>query len=117
MKLSKHLPPFSVSMLRTKNSQCALHTPPPPPHPKPILKVLSYQMLTYPLVYMLIWILPTTVRIYQISTGKPVLFELGLLDKTCIVLQGVVNAGVYGWSERMGIAWGSWLGIGERGWR
>lgn len=74
-------------------------------------------MLIYPLIYILIWILPTVVRIYQLSTGKAVRFEIGLLDKSCIVVQGFVNAVVYGWSERMGLAWGSWLGIGERGWR
>lgn len=54
-------------------------------------------------------------RIYQIATGRAVVFEIRLLDKVCIVLQGVINAVVYGWSERMGVAWGSWLGIGERG--
>jgi hypothetical protein len=74
-------------------------------------------MLIYPLVYMLVWIIPTVVRIYQMATGRAVVFEIGLLDKVCIVLQGLVDTGVYGWSERMGVAWGSWLGIGERGWR
>jgi len=78
-------------------------------------------MLTYPLGYMMIWVLPSACRIYQVSTGKAVPFDVGLLDKLCVVLQGAVDAAVYGWSERMGMAWGSWLGVredrGERGWR
>lgn len=116
-KLSRPFPSFSLTMLRSKASMCALHPPRLPPQPKPVLRILSYRMLTYPLVYMLIWVLPTAVRIYQMSTSRAVVFEIGLLDKACVVLQGVVDAGVYGWSERMGVAWGSWLGVGERGWR
>lgn len=59
VRVSKHLPPFSLSVLRSKSSMCALHTSQPPAQPRPVLKILSYQMLTYPLVCMLIWVLPT----------------------------------------------------------
>jgi hypothetical protein len=42
---------------------------------------ISYQMMTYPLVYMLIWTIPTTIRIYQATTGKSALFAIGTVDK------------------------------------
>jgi hypothetical protein len=42
---------------------------------------ISYQMMTYPLVYMLIWTIPTTIRIYQATTGKSAPFAIGTVDK------------------------------------
>ncbi|KEZ41754.1 hypothetical protein SAPIO_CDS6729 [Scedosporium apiospermum] len=63
------------------------------------LKMLARLMLMYPIVYMLIWILPTAVRIYQSSKGVPAPFALQTVDKACIVLQGFVDAIVYGVNE------------------
>jgi hypothetical protein len=34
-------------------------------------KYIAYQMMSYPLVYILIWTIPTTIRIYQTVTNKP----------------------------------------------
>jgi hypothetical protein len=42
---------------------------------------VSFQMMTYPLVYMLIFIIPTSIRIYQFSTGKTAPFVVGIFDK------------------------------------
>lgn len=38
-------------------------------------------MMTYPLVYMLIWTIPTTIRIYQATTGNSAPFAIGTVDK------------------------------------
>jgi hypothetical protein len=38
-------------------------------------------MMTYPLVYMLIWTVPTTIRIYQATTGRSAPFAVGTVDK------------------------------------
>ena len=53
-------------------------------------------MMLYPLVYMLIWALPTSIRIYQAVTGKPAGFSVATADKACIVIQGLMDAIVYG---------------------
>ena len=37
----------------------------------------------YPVAYTLIWALPTSVRIYQATTGKPAPFALQTVDKVC----------------------------------
>jgi hypothetical protein len=37
--------------------------------------------MSYPLVYMLIFIIPTSIRIYQFSTGKTAPFVVGIFDK------------------------------------
>lgn len=42
---------------------------------------ISYQMMTYPLVYLLIWSIPTSIRIYQAVTGKPAPFGIATVDK------------------------------------
>jgi hypothetical protein len=42
---------------------------------------ISYQMMTYPLVYMLIWTIPTTIRIYQATTGHAAPFGIATVDK------------------------------------
>ena len=62
-------------------------------------------MLAYPLIYMLIWIIPTTIRIYQASTGKPAPFPIATVDKTCIVIQGFADAVIYGFNEASLSAW------------
>lgn len=51
--------------------------------PSPVLKKLAYQMMAYPLMYMLIWTIPTAVRIYQSVTGKPTSFGIATVDKAC----------------------------------
>lgn len=51
--------------------------------PSPVLKKLAYQMMAYPLMYMLIWTIPTAVRIYQSVTGKPASFGIATVDKAC----------------------------------
>jgi hypothetical protein len=47
---------------------------------------ISYQMMTYPLVYILIWTIPTTIRIYQASTGKAAPFAIATVDKVGTIL-------------------------------
>ena len=42
---------------------------------------LARLMLMYPIAYMLIWALPTSVRIYQVATGRPAPFALQTVDK------------------------------------
>lgn len=37
--------------------------------------------MTYPLIYMLIWTIPASVRIYQATTGKPASFGIATIDK------------------------------------
>jgi hypothetical protein len=74
-------------------------------------------MLMYPVVYMIVWTLPTAIRIYQTITHTPSPFALQTLDKVsriqtasslqilmprfqaCIVSQGVVDAVIYGINE------------------
>lgn len=53
-------------------------------------------MMLYPLVYMLIWALPTSIRIYQAVSGRPAAFPIATADKACIVVQGLLDAIVYG---------------------
>jgi hypothetical protein len=50
---------------------------------------ISYQMMTYPLVYMLIWTIPTTIRIYQATTGKSAPFAIGTIDKVYCLLSSI----------------------------
>lgn len=38
-------------------------------------------MMTYPIAYMLIWIIPTAIRIYQTTTGKHAPFGIATVDK------------------------------------
>ncbi|KAF2202701.1 hypothetical protein GQ43DRAFT_413143 [Delitschia confertaspora ATCC 74209] len=65
----------------------------------PKLKKMAYQMMSYPLVYMLIWTIPTSIRIYQSVTGKPAPFGIATVDKACIVIQGFADAIIYGVNE------------------
>ncbi|RAH53370.1 hypothetical protein BO85DRAFT_381590 [Aspergillus piperis CBS 112811] len=45
------------------------------------LKKVSLQMMVYPTVYAMIWIIPTSVRIYQGMTGKRAPLALEILEK------------------------------------
>lgn len=47
----------------------------------PTLKSLAKQMMYYPLAYMLIWTIPTSVRIYQSVKGVPAPFGIATVDK------------------------------------
>lgn len=49
--------------------------------PSTVLKKMAYQMMMYPLVYMLIWTCPTAIRIYQSVTGRPAPFWIATVDK------------------------------------
>jgi len=49
--------------------------------PSPVLKKLARQMMYYPIVYMLIWTIPTSIRIYQSITGRPAPFGIATVDK------------------------------------
>jgi hypothetical protein len=49
--------------------------------PSPILKNLAKQMMYYPLAYMLIWTIPTSIRIYQSVKGVPAPFGIATVDK------------------------------------
>lgn len=62
-------------------------------------------MLMYPIAYMLIWALPTSIRIYQAVTAKPAPFPLQTVDKACIVVQGLVDAIIYGANESSVSSW------------
>ncbi|KAH8665442.1 hypothetical protein BGZ61DRAFT_561539 [Ilyonectria robusta] len=63
------------------------------------LKMTARLMLMYPVAYMLIWLLPTIIRIYQATRGRPAPFALQTIDKSCIVIQGLVDAVIYGMNE------------------
>ncbi|KAL0634756.1 hypothetical protein Q9L58_006273 [Maublancomyces gigas] len=69
------------------------------------LKRVSYRMMQYPLAYMFIWIIPTSIRIYHATGGGQAPLYLNILDKGCIVIQGFIDAMVYGFNER---AWNGW---------
>jgi len=71
----------------------------------PALRKISYQMMTYPIIYMLVWIIPSAVRIYSTATGKRVPFGVGTLDKACIVVQGFADAMIYGFNESTYSVW------------
>lgn len=88
-------------------------------------------MMLYPLVYMLIWALPTSIRIYQAVSGHSAPFTVATVDKvrqpaifkytinfrltkflqSCIVIQGFCDAVVYGFNEK---TWRGWKEIFTR---
>ncbi|KAG9238638.1 G protein-coupled glucose receptor regulating Gpa2-domain-containing protein [Amylocarpus encephaloides] len=70
-----------------------------------VLRRISIQMMVYPLVYMLTWTIPTTIRIYQSTSGEVAPFGVGTLDKSCIVIQGFADAIVYGLNESTWKLW------------
>jgi hypothetical protein len=62
-------------------------------------------MLLYPLAYAVIWSLPTGIRIYQSASGQPAPWQIQTVDKACIVLQGLVDAVIYGATESSLASW------------
>ena len=66
---------------------------------------LARLMLLYPLAYAVIWSLPTGIRIYQSASGRPAPWQLQTVDKACIVLQGLVDAVIYGATESSLSSW------------
>ncbi|KAJ4153460.1 hypothetical protein LMH87_009945 [Akanthomyces muscarius] len=114
--------PVHLSKLSEGSSQERIVAPSSPPAPVPRPKVrksrgaadlrrLSYQMMLYPLVYMLIWALPTAIRIYQAVSGHSASFPIATVDKSCIVVQGLCDALVYGFNEK---TWRGWKEIFTR---
>ncbi|KAK3390066.1 G protein-coupled glucose receptor regulating Gpa2-domain-containing protein [Podospora didyma] len=69
------------------------------------LKRLARMMLLYPLAYALIWSLPTTIRIYQATSKRSAPWQLQTVDKACVVLQGFVDAMIYGATETSLSSW------------
>ncbi|AEO68012.1 uncharacterized protein THITE_2051273 [Thermothielavioides terrestris NRRL 8126] len=69
------------------------------------LKKLARLMLLYPLAYAVVWTLPTTIRIYQTISGEPAPWQVQTLDKACIVVQGCVDAVIYGATESSLSSW------------
>ncbi|TQN72239.1 G-protein coupled receptor 1 [Colletotrichum shisoi] len=66
---------------------------------------LARLMLLYPLAYAIIWSLPTAIRIYQATENKPAAFALQTIDKASIVIQGLVDAVIYGVNETTLTSW------------
>ncbi|KAF3942021.1 hypothetical protein ABW19_dt0200045 [Dactylella cylindrospora] len=60
------------------------------------LKRIAKKMMVYPLAYAIIWSCPTAIRIYQSTTGSRAPLWITIVDKSCIVIQGFVDAIVYG---------------------
>ncbi|KAK6212908.1 hypothetical protein QIS74_08910 [Colletotrichum tabaci] len=69
------------------------------------LKRVARLMLMYPLAYAIIWSLPTAIRIYQATENKPAAFALQTIDKASIVIQGFVDAVIYGVNETTLTSW------------
>ncbi|KAK6529033.1 hypothetical protein TWF694_004253 [Orbilia ellipsospora] len=69
------------------------------------LKRIAKKMMVYPVAYAIIWACPTAIRIYQGVTGERAPLWVTIIDKSCIVVQGLVDAVVYGLNER---AWQGW---------
>ncbi|KAF5686332.1 G coupled receptor 1 [Fusarium denticulatum] len=63
------------------------------------LQRIARLMIMYPVVYMLVWTLPTAIRVYQTIKHTPAPFALQTVDKACIVSQGLVDAIIYGVNE------------------
>lgn len=80
-----------VKLSDNSSDQDRILPPTPPPKPRTRrargssdLKRLSYQMMMYPLVYGIVWALPTGIRIYQAVTGKSAGFTISTIDKVRI---------------------------------
>ncbi|KAI3548635.1 hypothetical protein CMEL01_07130 [Colletotrichum melonis] len=63
------------------------------------LALIARLLLLYPLAYAIVWTIPTAIRIYQASTNTPAPFPLQNVDQACIVIQGLVDAVIYGMNE------------------
>ncbi|KAK6334847.1 hypothetical protein TWF718_010292 [Orbilia javanica] len=59
------------------------------------LKRIAKKMMVYPLAYAIIWACPTAIRIYQGTTGSRAPLWITVVDKSCIVIQGFIDAVVY----------------------
>ncbi|KAF3231696.1 hypothetical protein TWF192_011406 [Orbilia oligospora] len=59
------------------------------------LKRIAKKMMVYPVAYAIIWACPTAIRIYQGTTGSRAPLWITIVDKSCIVIQGLVDAVVY----------------------
>ncbi|EFQ28779.1 uncharacterized protein GLRG_03923 [Colletotrichum graminicola M1.001] len=74
------------------------------------LKRVARLMLLYPLAYAIIWSLPTAIRVYQATEDKPAAFALQTVDKAAVVIQGFVDALIYGVNEMTLASWRTrWL--------
>ncbi|KAK2038943.1 hypothetical protein LZ31DRAFT_607624 [Colletotrichum somersetense] len=74
------------------------------------LKRVARLMLLYPLAYAIIWSLPTAVRVYQATENRPAAFALQTVDKAAVVIQGFVDAVIYGVNETTLVSWRArWL--------
>jgi hypothetical protein len=62
-------------------------------------------MLIYPIAYAIVWTLPTSIRIYQTVSDHRAPWQLQTVDKACIVLQGFVDAVIYGVNETSLSSW------------
>jgi hypothetical protein len=69
------------------------------------IRRLARLMLLYPLAYAVIWTLPTSIRIYQTVTSRSAPWQLQTVDKACIVIQGFVDAVIYGVNESSLSSW------------
>ncbi|KAK1980055.1 hypothetical protein LZ30DRAFT_796533 [Colletotrichum cereale] len=69
------------------------------------LKRVARLMLLYPLAYAIIWSLPTAIRIYQATKNKRAPFALQTADKVAVVIQGFVDAVIYGVNETALASW------------
>ncbi|KAF3171765.1 hypothetical protein TWF788_009669 [Orbilia oligospora] len=58
--------------------------------------LIAKKMMVYPVAYAIIWACPTAIRIYQGTTGSRAPLWITIVDKSCIVIQGLVDAVVYG---------------------
>lgn len=65
-------------------------------------------MLLYPLAYAIVWLLPTIIRIYQTVRGQPAPWQVQTIGKACIVIQGLIDAVIYGATES---SLSSWRGL------
>ncbi|KAL8371061.1 hypothetical protein RB595_001082 [Gaeumannomyces hyphopodioides] len=63
------------------------------------LKKTARKMIQYPVVYALVWVVPTATRIYHAATGQRVPLALHTVDMCCVALSGFVNAITYGVNE------------------
>jgi hypothetical protein len=78
-------PRLSLHISEGTDPECEVQTPQPSTfqvrRDTKALRRISLQMMVYPLVYMLIWTMPTTVRIYQATSGRSAPFVVGTIDK------------------------------------
>uniref|UniRef100_A0A093V255 G-protein coupled receptor 1 n=1 Tax=Talaromyces marneffei PM1 TaxID=1077442 RepID=A0A093V255_TALMA len=73
------------------------------------LKKVAIRMMMYPILYMLIWTIPTAIRIYQGTSGRSASLSISCVDKACIVVQGLADSIIYGLNERTWNEWMKWI--------